>query len=536
MACPQSVPYAFAPMSSRCSRRALARSGVLFLGFLALPALAQETPPGAAGGTLPELGEERVLKLTLEDALAVALRNNFDLEIERLATEVARYDAVGSWGAFDPVLSVTGGANKSESEQRNAFAGATVVQDDSLTLNSSLGLPLQTGGNLSLSFDHTNSKTNSRFAAFDVSTTDVLTAALTQPLLRGAWRRYSTAAQRTSELGLERQYLHEREVQARLLLDVYNSYWDLVSAQEELAVRDLAVELGKQQLAQDQRRLEVGAGTEVDVLQSETNVAQQEEQRLVADYTLRQARDTLRRILAPRPGDDYQKYLAAWDWPIETLTALPEGGEPETLDWRASLRQAIENRPELGQLRINIEVAEVDLTRSRSERLPQLDLQLSTSSAGFDTDPSQSFDKAIGWDFPSSSAALTFGLPLWNRTARNAEKAARSSLRSSMLVYDRAELDLLAEVRTVVNEVDKQRESVRASIKSRTLAQRQLEAEETRQQVGLSTTFQVLQFQEDLAQALSTEVSAKAAYAKARARLDFVEGRLGDAVQEQDER
>ena len=64
-----------------------------------------------------------------------------------------------------------------------------------------------------------------------------------------------------------------REVRARLLLDVSNAYWTVVSAQEELAVRQLTLQRGQQQLAQDQRRLEVGAGTEVDVLQSETNVA-----------------------------------------------------------------------------------------------------------------------------------------------------------------------------------------------------------------------------------------------------------------------
>ena len=97
-------------------------------------------------------------------------------------------------------------------------------------------------------------------------------------------------------------------------------------------------------------------------------------------------------------------------------------------------------------------------------------------------------------------------------------------------MYDRSELDVLAEVRTAVNEVDKQRESVAAAIKSRTLAQRQLDAEETRQEVGLSTTFQVLQFQEDLARAASVEVAARAAYAKAVAQLDFAEGRITEML------
>ncbi len=513
-------------MSYRCCRRARARSGPwLLLPLFGASLLAQEpsapVPPGPAAGT------ERVLQLSLADALGVALRNNFDLEIARLTSEAAGYDAVGSWGAFDPVFSVTGSASRSESEQRNAFSGATVVEDSDLSLQSRLSVPLTTGGSLSLSLDHVNAKTNNRFAAFDLSTTDVLTAALTQPLLRGAWSRFATVDQRARQIALERQLESERETRAQVLIDVYDAYWDLVSAQEELAVREIAVELGKQQLAQDQRRLEVGAGTEVDVLQAETNVAQQEELRLRADYTVRQARDALRRILAPRPENElYQDYLDTWDWPIQTLTALPNASNPPLFDWRASLQQAIERRPELAQRRLDIDTAEVELQRARSQRLPQLDLDLSTSSAGFDPDPNQSFDKAVGWDFPSSSAALTFSMPLWNRGARNAERAARASLRRSMLLYDRFELDLLAEVRTAVNEVDKQRESVGAATKSRALAQRQLEAEETRQQVGLSTTFQVLQFQEDLARALSAEVLAKASYAKAVARLAFVEGRM----------
>jgi outer membrane protein TolC len=508
-------------MSLRRPRPARARTGSWLLTLVLVEPLAAQDPKQQQA---PDQAD-RVLQLTLEDALEIALRNNFDLEIEHLASEVARFDAVGSWGAFDPVLSVTGSASQSESEPSSRLSG---TEDDDLRLSSDLTIPVWfTGGRFDLSYDHVNSKTDNPFATFDISTTDVLTVALTQPLLRGAWKRYATVNQRASELAFQRQIEREREVRSRMLLGVYNAYWDLVSAEEELEVRLIAVQLGEQQLAQDQRRLEVGAGTEVDVLQSETNVAQQEQLRLLADYRVRERRDSLRLLLAPRPEGVYEDYLAKWDWPIVTLTELPEATEAPALDWRASLGTAIQERPELAQRRLDIESAEVALQRSQSDRRPSLDLELSTASAGFDTDPADAFDKAAGWEFPSSTVALTFGMPLWNRTASNAERAARATLRSSRLTYDRAEVDLLAEVRTAVNEVDKARESVAASIKSRTLAQRQLEAEETRQQVGLSTTFQVLQFQQDLALALSAEVTAKAAYAKALAGLTFAEGRLG---------
>jgi outer membrane protein len=495
----------------------LGRTALLVL-FVPLSA-GQETPPASADS-------DRVLQLSLEDVLRIALQNNVDVEIERLNTERAEYEALGSWGAFDPIVSATGTASRNERQGTSSLAGGDVVTDDDLVLNAGVSVPIRTGGRFDLSLDHTNAKTNNQFAAFDVSTTDVITVALTQPLLRGAWSRYATATQRERGIALERQRQREREIEAGMLLDAYNAYWDLVSSLEELRVREVAVELGRQQLAQDQRRLEVGAGTEVDVLQAETNVAQREEQRLQAEFARRQARDDLRHVLSPRPDGDYTDFLDAWDWGIEPLTPLPAVARADDPEWRDSLRQAIDARPELEQLRLDIRTAETELARTASERLPQLDLDLSSRSVGFDNEPRDAFNTAASWDFPSSSAALTLSLPLGNRTARGAYRAARASLRAAMLAYDKAELDVLAGVRAAVRDVVYRRESAIAAAKSLDLARRQLEAEQTRQEVGLSTTFQVLQFQEDMAQALSAEVAARAAYAKALAALAHAEGRL----------
>lgn len=487
------------------------------------PAATQE---GTAPARDPAGSPERVLQLSLEDVLRIALENNVDLEIERLNTERAEYEALGSWGAFDPVFTATGTASQDERQGTSSLAGGDVITDDDLVLNTGLSVPIRTGGRFDLRIDHTNARTTNQFAAFDVSTTDVITLALNQPLLRGAWSRYATATQRERGIALERQRQRQRETEARMLLDAYDAYWDLVSSQEELRVREVAVELGRQQLAQDRRRLEVGAGTEVDVLQAETNVAQREEQRLQAEFARRQARDDLRHVLSPRPDGDYDDFLDAWDWGIEPLTPLPDVGAGAAPEWRESLRLAIEARPELEQLRLDIRTAETEMVRTRSERMPQLDLDLSSSGVGFDSDPAEAFRTASGWDFPSSSAALTFRLPLGNRSAREAYRAARASLRGAMLAYDKAELDVLAGVRAAVRDVVYRRESAIAAAKSLDLARRQLEAEETRQEVGLSTTFQVLQFQEDMAQALSAEVAARAAYAKAQAALAHAEGRL----------
>ncbi len=486
----------------------------------AVPVAACATPQAQDGSVAP-----RVLQLTLEDAVRIALEQNLDLEAEALTTEVARFNAVGSWGSFDPILSATGTVSEQERQGTSQLAGGSVVKDDSLQLDSTLSVPFTTGGSLDLTLSHSNDETTNTFSLFDTSTTDVITVSLRQPLLEGAWRRYATTTQRELEVDLLRQRAREREVRQQLLLDVYHAYWDLVSAIEQVGVRVLALERAEKQLEQDERRLELGAGTEVDVLQSETTRSQQEEQLLDARFQQRSAEDRLRRLLFQKPAGDVDEFLASWDWPIEPLTPLPAVAEPR-LDWRRSLERAIEGRPLLEQRRHDVQAAEVRLEGARSSRKPRLDLALSSSSAGFDADPDEAISEAVGWDFPTNTAALEFSLPLRNRSASNAERAARAGVRQARLAFDRAELDVLAEVREAVRDLRYRAEALLAAEKSAALAQRQLEAEELRMDIGLSTTFQVLEFQETLAQARSTEVLARAAYAKALVKLSHVEGAL----------
>ena len=499
--------------------------GLLCLAPSVPDAMTQDVPQGPLT-PVEDTEPVRILKLTLENSVRIALENNLGLELEELSTTIARYDAYGSWGAFDPVFSATGGWNEQEFQGQSSLAGGVVVEDDSLTFDSSLNVPLMwTGGSLDFSLSHSNDETTNQFAAFATSTTDVVTVALTQPLLRGAWKRYATAMQREAEIAFEIQKEGEKEARQALVLDVVQGYWNLVSAVQELEVRVLSVQLAWTQLHQDERRLEVGTGTEVDVLQSKTNLAQQEEVRINAEFALRQAEDDLRRLLFQKPRGDVDEYLDEWEIIIEPLTPLPEVRDTK-LDWRRSLERAIQLRPELWQRRLEIDAAEVQLERSRSEKLPQLDLALSSAGIGFDTDPDEARDTALGWDFPRHEASLTFSIPILNRTAKYAERAARASLRQSRLIYDRQELDILTEVRAAVRDVAYRAESVQAAQTSAELAARQLEAEEARHRIGLSTTFLVLDFQRDLAEARSTLVAARAAYAMALASLRFSEGLL----------
>ena len=394
-------------------------------------------------------------------------------------------------------------------------------------------LPLLSGGSVELGYDVQNIiSSGSQEAALSTSTGAALSLVLSQPLLRGAWSTYSTTRQRIAEMDYAKAAERRREVRQDLLFRVHEAYWNLVEAIEQVDVRILTLRLGNEQLDQDKRRLDVGVGTEVDVLQAETNVATNEEQLLLAQVEAEAAMDSLKSLLFHRDeAEEWGRYLRDWETPVIPLTALPEVEHGRTLEWTRSLGRALELRTELIQQRIEIQAQSLRLVRAESEALPGMDASFTASNRGFNSDFSNALNESIGNDFPTYTAVLNFDVPLFNRTARSAHRSARIGLQSARLQYDSAEQDVVSDVRARVRDLNYRGKAVQAARKSLELAERQLQAEQARYREGLSTTFQLLQFQEDLAQALSTERSARAAYARASASLEKSEGWLGEQNQ-----
>ncbi len=175
-----------------------------------------------------------------------------------------------------------------------------------------------------------------------------------------------------------------------------------------------------------------------------------------------------------------------------------------------------------------IDSASARHTRTKSERKPGLDLDLTASSQGFAVERSDALETTAQFDFPTYRAALVFNYALGNNSASNLERAAWASVRAARLAYDELESKIAAEVRDAVRQVTYQAEAVRAADKSLELARRQLAAEELKFQNEISTTFNILTFQQDLTQAMSNARRARADYAKARATLASVQGLLGE--------
>lgn len=468
-----------------------------------------------------QVGADGHLELTLEAAYAIALENNLGLKVEALNTEVALYNYRATWGAFDWVLDARAGYSDAEFQPRDVFGGSS---DKSTEFTFDFTRPFAaTGGTLKTHFGTTESKTNSAFQVAPRSTTDIISLQYTQPLLRGAWREYATARQRESEIDSRRADQKLRETRQKLVLDVTLAYWNLVAARDALGVAESSLELAKKQLEQNQRLLDAGTGTSVEVLQAEAGVATREESRLKAEVDVKKAADDLKQLLVP--GRD----AGLWDAELTPATPLPEAGAgPAVPAWGTAFAIAVERRADLRQQRLLIDSAAVRHTRLKGDKKPGLDLDLTASSQGFAVDRADALETTAQFDFPTYRAALVFNYALGNNNASNLERAAWASVRAERLAYDELESKIAAEVRDAVRQVTYQVEAVRAADKSLELARRQLAAEELKFANEISTTFNILTFQQDLTQAMSNARKARADYAKARATLASVQGLLGE--------
>jgi outer membrane protein TolC len=518
------------------------RGPFAYLAALALPVLvdpargapqeARQGPEAVLGGLLvPVEGDEllgpgRAWLITLDAAYSLALQRNLGLRVQELAVEGARYGAQSTWGAFDWRFSANAGYTDSKQQRQNIFAALSpTVNEDTLDYGLGLDKLLLTGGTLSATWGRSRFRTDNQTSVLPEATTDAVTFSLTQPLLRGAWERFTTSTQEEAEIEVFRQQEVERRVRQDLLLAVSNAYWDLVAAREQLDVALSNLAVGEEQARQERLRLEAGVGTEVDVLQADAQVALRVERRIFFEFLVRQAMDSLKQLLLPGTSRE------AWELVLVPATPLPAEVSPEAAPpWTECMRFALDNRAELREQRLLIGAAEVRHTRTRNERLSSLDLQLSATGFGFDESSTNSFEEAAAYDFPTYSAAFVYSIPLENTTARNAERAAWAELRAARLTYDDLESSVVAEVRQAARQVVYQAEAVNAATKSLELARRQLEAEQARYAQQLTTTFQVLSLQQQLLDAESQERRTRVEYARALITLDSALGVLGETV------
>ncbi|HEV8620521.1 MAG TPA: TolC family protein [Nitrospiraceae bacterium] len=503
---------------------------VVGVGLILLPGLSWGLEVGT---TLPV---ERRETISLADAALRALQHNLDINISRQTKDSRLTDITVEQAKFDPTLSVNGQYNRTVTPLNRPVFGLTqgVLNDvrifdqrnHSVTLDATTNL--LTGGNLDLNYSPARTNVSgaqgcfgqppntpgcSSFGSFlfNPSWTGGLALTLTQPLLRNAGLDVTKTFIRIAQNNATVEEHVFRDRVLTVLATVEQTYWEVVFANENLKVAEAALKAAQELLASNRAKTKAGIMSIVDVLQAEAAVASRVEQVLVADKTIRDQEDQLRRLLNPAEEDLRQDLrLTPLDQPVVTL---------EPISLQEAIDTAIEQRPEIVQAKKNMETSDLNTKFAKNQILPTLSFQGTMGLAGLGKDYSNSVSSNFSGDFYNYGAGLVLSYPLGNRSAWSTynkrqleEKNAEASLVS-------VRQQIIVGVREAVRRVQTDFKRIETTRSARIMAEKQLQAEQERLKVGLSTTRFVLDFQRDLATAQGNELRATVDYNKSLSNL-----------------
>lgn len=480
--------------------------------------------------------DRETVELSLDDALRIALKNNLDLVSASYVPELAEQDVNSQLSTFDAGFQTYYDRAISE---RPATQLSTVTGSETDQINIGVQQNLRMGADYTVGFATTKSLQTGPNVTAPGSYFSGLFLQMNLPLLNGFGTQVTT-----EQLVLARNDLEisktDLEQQAETTMEIVEgAYWDVVAAREALRIAVFSLQRAEDLLELNQKKVEVGTLAPIEITQAEAGVASQEEGVIVAEATLQDAEDELRRLLAIPDSDPMwnQEIMNSTRPVFETSDINVEEAILIALSERASVRsaeQTVENRMlnernARRQVRHNLDFTAQYNPQGVSLDSPGFQDPLGNIFPEESADIGESIARIGNGDVYNWSARVTYSVPIGNRAAKATYARARISRERSQTDLENAEQTVRVEVRRSARAVESGIKRVQAARKNVELQQKKLDAEQKKFANGMSTSFEVLTFQNDLADAELSEIRARLDYIKAVAALERAKGTLLEA-------
>jgi outer membrane protein len=469
--------------------------------------------------------------LTLEDAVKRALENNLDIAVERLQQQEFAVDIASIRSVYNPTVTSLLSTQNSKNASTSTISGGqtlATINNSTVVFNGAMVQDVPWGGgNFSATLDNRRFETSNRTATINPSYSPTWSAQYNQPLLRD-FKIDSTRQQlMVTRINQDISDIQLQQITTNTLANVRNAYWDYVFSVMSVEVARQSLVLAEELLRNNQTKVEIGTMAPIDVVQAQSQAAQQRQVLVTAEGTRRTAEIALKRLIVSGTSD-----------PLWTSTIEPVDRpdfRPEPIDLTAATKRALATRTDVLQARKTLEANDVTLRLLRNQKLPQVDLQtryattgvggnrLITSGSGVDRgeiigiEPGGYLD-ALNTLFrnrlPSWSVALNITYNLGTSAAD--ASVAKAHIQQSQIEVQLRQLDLqvTSDLSNAAINVQNAAERVQSAQAARDLAQQQLDAENSKFGVGMSTNYLVVLAQRDLATAQNNELQAVLAYRK----------------------
>ncbi len=564
-----------------------------YFGRFTRPYSARNVPPInlANSSRLDQLLRAGNLYLTAQDCIALAIENNIDIEMQRygplLAQEVLRRAQAG--GALRSVgmplaagpqsvslqgvsvnntgtLSLSSGGVSSGGgivtqlgpaipsldptllafvnfqhatipQSNTVLTGTTALIQNTRSVQAQYAQSWDFGLTAQLTYSSNYVNVNSNFFALNPYTIGSIDLQVTQNLLQGFGRSVNARNIRVQKNNVKVNDLQFKQQVSTTISAILNLYWDLVAFNEDVRARQQAVTTAQQLLDDNKRQVQIGTLAEIEVTRAESQLYATQQDLVIARTNLMQQETILKNALT-RNGVASAGLAGVHIIPLERI-AVPPNELIRPVD--DLVAEALENRPEIAQSKINIESNRINLKGIRNSLLPGLQAFVETTNNGLTGDLTALGATApgIGYlaggygnllgqlarrNYPNYSAGFSLNIPIRNRAAQSDYVTSELELRQNELNMRKNMNQVRVDVQNAVIGLEQARARYEAAVKSRELSDQTLDADRKKYQLGASTAFQVVQDQRDLAAAQSAEVQAMANYTHARVSFDEAMG------------
>ena len=476
------------------------------------------------------------LQLTADEAVRMALENNLGIRAERLSPQVQALATAQTRANYTPVVFTNSTKNSNSNPPQNFLAGDNFVTNAGFRSNAGVAQLLKWGGgNYQASIDGSRNTTSDPTDPFNPRLSSNFNFNFTQPLLRN-FTIDSTRQQLL--IGQKQQEIVDIQLQQQVTAtsrSVRNAYFDLVGAIGQLEVARQTLELSRESLRNNQRRVEVGTIPEIDIVEAQAEVSRNDEAVIVSEAQVKTIEDALRTlIMNPKQPDFWTSRITPAEQPVLA---------PRAMNLDAAIQNALEHRTDIAQARREMDQTDITLKFAKNQRLPAINAVVNYGLAGvggtrtlYDTSAGfpvpigaaqRSFSDALhdvfGNQFKTWSVQFQFSYPIGQSVAEAGLAQSKIQREQQVTSLEQLELQVTAQVRDAARQVETSLTRVEATRKAREFSERRYEAEQKRVNVGLSSTFQLNQAQRDLSSAKLSEVNAIIAYNRALVSFDSVQ-------------
>lgn len=537
----------------------------------------QPVPP------LPNLTRVGILStssmpLSINDAIRKALQNNNDIEVARDDVRLAEQQLIGLQGVYEPIFSITPQLIKNITPQQSSLGGSGTSGKTTTTIfnwNPAVTKSFEKGGGTyTLTFANGRTNTSNSFSLINPYYSSNLSLNINQPLLRNRTIDSNRHAIRVQRKRLEQSDSDFRQRTIQIISQVQAAYWNLVFALRNQQNQLDSLNVSRQNMRNIEAQIAAGAKAPLDRAQVQTDIATRESNLFVATQGVSTAENTLKQLMLRDPQSaDWSAQLMPTDTPSFDLSPVNLG---------AALDDAHKNRPELRRLSLQKDINSVDIQFYQNQTLPQVDIQSTVATTGLagsavglpagtqvpliSGNPATSsnafllsqiqdiqrraafpiatvptvassgiapnlvggYGKDLANLFGFGTRNITVGVaisfPFHNKTAEANLAGARIQREQLEASYRSQDQSIEMDVRNAAQAVDTAQKRVVASRAARESAEQQLAGEQKLYEVGRSTTFLLLQRQQELTSARTSELQAQTDYNKALADLQRATG------------